>query len=103
MNEQNNNISHFYMNDKIDEIMNKSLNNIVNKSNSKTLCANKNDNNNINNSRKLLRFCSSMIKIRKKTKIYNSSKSSKKRMHKNNNNINIKEKKINHYLNIFNK
>ena len=103
MNEQNNNISHFYMNDKIDEIMNKSLNNIVNKSNSKTLCANKNDNNNINNSRKLLRFCSSMIKIRKKNKIYNSSKSSKKRMHKNNNNINIKEKKINHYLNIFNK
>ena len=103
MNEQNNNISHFYMNDKIDEIMNKSLNNIVNKSNSKTLCVNKNDNNNINNSKKLLRFCSSMIKNRKKTKIYNSSKSSKKRMHKNNNNINIKEKKNNHYLNIFNK
>ena len=91
------------MNDKIDEIMNKSLNNIVNKSNSKTLCVNKNDNNNINNSKKLLRFCSSMIKNRKKTKIYNSSKSSKKRMHKNNNNINIKEKKSNHYLNIFNK
>ena len=68
----------------------------------KTLNAINNENNNINNKnktinnpKKLMRFCSSMIKNRKKPKIYNSFNTSKKI---NNRSIKYNEKKIYHYI-----
>ena len=94
------NIYQFNISNKIDENNNQSVNDIIN---NKTLYVNKSDYININSSKKLLRFCSSMMKNRKKAKIYNSSKSSKKRINKNNNINDIyKEKKVNNYINIFN-
>ena len=94
------NINQFNISNKIDENNNQSVNDIIN---NKTLYVNKSDYININSSKKLLRFCSSMMKNRKKAKIYNSSKSSKKRINKNNNINDIyKEKKVNNYINIFN-
>ena len=99
LNEENSNIRKCNKNKNINESDNQSYND--NKNNILKYVINHNKINTINNSKRLIRFCSSMIRNKKKSKLYYSSKSTNKK----NKYINFdyEERKINHFLNIFNK
>ena len=92
-------INPFIINNKNNDSLNKSFND------NKSMTLNVRINNskiNINDSKRLLRFCSSMIKHKIKSKIYNSSKISKK-INKNKTDNGLKDEKFKNYFNIFNK
>ena len=100
LNEQNSNIRKYNIYENMKEYniqsYNYNKNNIIN-----YIIYNNNKTNSINNSKRLIRFCSSMIRNKKKPKLYYTSKSTNKK----NKYINFdfKEGKVNHFLNIFNK